>query len=123
MTITSEMVGVVVELLTEFGVSATVSSSSGAVYNPSTLTTTTPVVDRPAIIAFFDPANSNMSGYEQNTNDTASNHKWMYVRCDTPVQVGDRITVSGNYYLVENQSSIGPTGEVIYQRVRTSQTS
>lgn len=123
MTFTSEMIGVVVELLTEFGASAVIRSSSGAVYNPATLTTTTPVLERPAFIAFFDPANSNMSGYEQSTNDTASNHKWMYVRSNTPVQVGDTVIVGSNSYLVESQSSIGPTGEMIYQRVRTSQTS
>lgn len=121
MTFTSEMVEVVVELLTEFGLAASIRSSGVPTYDPATLSVNSNPATRTALIAFFDPANSNMSGYEENTNDDAKSHKWFYLRSDTPVAVGDTVVVGASEFLVENQTTIAPNGEVIYQRVRSSQ--
>jgi hypothetical protein len=122
MTFTDEMIAVAVELLTEFGFSVTIrAKGTPGSYNPATLTATETNTTTQGLAAFFDPANSNMSGYEENlSSDVLDKSKWLYVQTDGPLNSGDVLEASGGAkYKINSITAIGPTDVPIIHRVRT----
>lgn len=123
MNFTEEMIAVAVELLTEFGFSATLTQKSPSTYNPVTLVATENNATIQGLAAFFDPSNSNLTGYEQElTADTIKSGKWMYFQCDTKPETGDVIQhPGGRKFKVEAVTSIGPTVPPVLYRVMTTE--
>ena len=125
MSFSSEMISVAKEILTELGMSVTVSRRNYSGFNTATLK---PNPASPsswaALAAYFDPSNSNMSGYEKTlVGDDIKGGKWLYIQSDTALKVGDTITTPGGKdVLINALSELGADDTVVYYRVMGSRT-
>ena len=122
-TFTEEMTAVAEQLLEEFGFQFEVKSSASGI-NPVTLTNITPSAPKASgLAAFFDPSNSNMTGYERNLSESGrKSEKWMIALCSDPIVESDVLTVGGqDEYMVNAVTNVGPTGGVVYYKLRTTQ--
>jgi len=123
-TFTEEMQLVANELLTEFGAAMTLRKSSTSTYNTDTLTATEDPSTFPMVGAYFDPSNSNITGYEQSLpDDVRLSGKWLYVYSATQIETGDIITHGLRKFKVHAVTSIGPAGTAIIYRVATMEIS
>lgn len=121
MTFEEEMGGIAEELLTEFGFSLTINHASADTYDPATLTTTKGASSSTGLGVFFDPSNSNLTGYEKElASDVVKDRKWLIVRTSGVLATGDRIVAQGKTLLVHAVTAIGPKEAIVY-RVNTEQ--
>lgn len=119
MTLTAEMIAVAEELLTEFGFSVTIRQKSSSTYNAATLTATegnTTVVGK---ACFFNPSNSNLSGYENTLSKDGRSGKWLYVQTNGILKTGDVIETDTAKFKIYSATPIGPTATAIIYRVAT----
>jgi hypothetical protein len=123
-TFSEEMAAVANELLTEFGFAITVRGKSPPTYNPATLTATESNTSTPGVACFFDPSNSNLTGYEKSLGaDTVLSGKWMLVYTTATLKTGDVIEAGSRKFKIKASTDIGPNGSVIVRRVATQEIS
>lgn len=118
----NEMIAVAVELLTEFGFAVSIRSEATTGYNPATLTATQSNASADGLAAFFDPSNSNMTGYEKTLPaDTIKSGKWLYVQSDTEPKPGDVLVAGSREFKIHASTCIGPTTPPVFYRVMTTE--
>lgn len=120
MTFDEEMFDVARELLTEFGFPVTIRNRSSS-YNTATLTATEGNTPNAGLGAFFDPANSNITGYESELKSDGKPAKWLYVQTDYALKDGDVIQAYSKSYKINAHTSIGPKDLTIFYRVKTEE--
>lgn len=121
-TFTQEMINVVIELLTEFGFSVNVRHMGIATFNPATMTNTYAQVVNSGLAAFFDPSNSNLSGYEESLNAQYEKRgKWFYLQTDAMAAPGDEIEYGSTKFVIVSATAIGPTAQTIFYRVMATE--
>lgn len=121
MTFDEEMFEVARELLTEFGFALVIRNRSASIYNTATLTATESNSSSNGLGVFFDPANSNITGYESSLEKDGKPAKWLYVQTDYALKDGDVFEIGAKSYKVNAHTSIGPKDTPIFYRVKTEE--
>jgi hypothetical protein len=121
----AEMIAVAKELLTEFGAVCSVEKASGSTYDPDTLSSTpTGVGTFGGVLAYIDPSNSKLTGYERDLHlgELKIGGRWfLFFSEEDRLENGYVVIQGGKRMFVHAGTDIGPDGTLILQRVATKE--
>lgn len=114
----TEMDGVLLELLTEFGWSATLTRTGEGTLNRDTLDVVHTPQSETVRAVFFDPTTSSLSGYEKELpKDYIVSRKWLLIRPgQLGVETGDKLvgTPQGDL-IVDKATAVGPNVPIYWK--------
>lgn len=117
----AEFIAIAKEILGEFGWSGVIRRTSLSTFDASTLTATEGNTVQTCLGAFFDPANSKLTGYEQTLEASTKRGKWMYIQTDGQFDDGDTVEYGTRKFKAVGMTKLGTTDQVIFYKVMTQE--